>query len=424
MSIVVIDPIIESGKLIGIAVLDDGGFHLVDHHEGVEGAVCTNLRMYLHHVKDQFVYGLSQMTDEWSDHSSPDQTKERKETIRLKSVAQYAMKQTKFSGNVFDHMPRTFLERYAEARARALRSAAEKLQNSDLWNEYTQRWNFMRALHDVELNGICVDVRLVEAELRKTHSAPVSKFLRSIQGLQKNGFVTTLYNPLGGKTGRIKVESGFNSMGIPHEDPCRRTVISRFEKGSIWSFDFNAIDFRCIVKSVGGEIAEKYAGADDFHARTMQLVENSDRERVKKGTYVKIYGGSADIDDETDRRLDEIFEPVAKFRDRLWNECQRHGYIDLPHGKRLPIPDGAHPGMIVGLYAQSYSSSVFEEAFEGVHLFLKDMKSKIIIPVHDEIVIDMHPDDEDKAENIVEVMQASGFKVKSKKGKNYAEATE
>jgi DNA polymerase I-like protein with 3'-5' exonuclease and polymerase domains len=83
-----------------------------------------------------------------------------------------------------------------------------------------------------------------------------------------------------------------------------------------------------------------------------------------------------------------------------------------------------HAGKILGLYAQTYSSYVFERAFESVHFFLRNTKSCIIFPVHDELVIDMHPDDFELADKIRDIMQSSaggGWKIKVRKGKSYSE---
>jgi hypothetical protein len=302
--------------------------------------------------------------------------------------------------------------------------------------EYERRWEFIRALHEVELAGIKVDVEFATKSLQEASWSPADqRALRSIIQLNRNGFVTSLFNPLGGATGRVKTEGGFNSMGIPH--------------GLIFSFDFNAIDYRCIVNAIGGDFAKLYEGAQDFHQRTTQIVftnitpEIADtiRDAMKAMSYIHFYGGSAEsVAAKTGlpierirwvlQKMDERLGPIREFRESLLEEAKKHAWIKLPNGytSGATEADGSimHAGKILGRFAQSYSSTIFERAFVRVHEYLKTTKSHIIFPVHDELVIDMHADD---VKNLVpmgvqHLMQMDGFSVKHRSGKNYGEATD
>lgn len=139
------------------------------------------------------------------------------------------------------------------------------------YDEYASRWPFIRALRDSELSGIHVDVSFITATLAGDVDTVTHRTLCSMRDLQVGGLVSTFLNPIGGKTGRLRHEGGFNSLGIPH-GPARNAITSRYEGGKIVSLDFNAIDYRCIVKAIGGEVAKLYDGAADFHQRTASFI--------------------------------------------------------------------------------------------------------------------------------------------------------
>lgn len=302
--------------------------------------------------------------------------------------------------------------------------------------EIEERWKFILALRQMELAGVKVDLDVIERLLPDTGIADAGA-LRSMQGLQKNGFITTLLNPIGTKTGRLRHEGGFNCLGIPNSGGARKAIVSRHEGGLIYTFDFNAIDYRCIVRSIGGEFAKLYETAADFHERTASFlfkeVTPMRRKLLKAISYAYIYGGSEETIIETTglskelvklalTKLDESIRPIAEFREALNMQAHEDGFVEPPGGRKVYISSDDHAGKVLGLYAQTYSSYVFERAFEAVHFYLKPTKSCIIFPVHDELVVDMHPDDFGEAERVRDIMQGSaggGWKVKIKKGGSY-----
>ncbi len=302
-------------------------------------------------------------------------------------------------------------------------------------DDYGSRWPFIMRLREMESNSIRVDVPYIDEMLRGDPDPATAKVLRSLQGLNRDGYVTTLLNPMGAKTGRLRHEGGFNTLGIPH-GPARDAIIPRHKDGLIYTFDFNAIDYRCVVKAVGGEVARLYEGSDDFHGRTASFifkeVTPARRTNIKYLSYIYIYGGS----DETlvERTgwslenvrlvldlLDKKIQPIKEFRERLWMEGTKRGSIEIPGGRRVAVGPDDSPGKVLGLYAQSYSSWVFEQAFVRVADYLHWTKSAIIFAVHDELVIDAHPDDFASMQEVLRLMQQDGNVIKVKKGPTYGQ---
>ena len=354
-----------------------------------------------------------------------------------------AAKTAKMTGMpITEIIPADLLADWVKARVSAINRlylGSEVSSGSDgfLSAEVEERWKFILALRQTELAGIKVDTDKIEELLPSAKTADAGA-LRSMQGLQKNGFITTLLNPIGTKTGRLRHEGGFNVLGIPNGE-ARKAIVSRHEGGLIYTFDFNAIDYRCIVRSIGGEFAKSYEGTDDFHERTASFlfkeVSPLRRKLLKAISYAYIYGGSEETIVETTglskelvkialKKLDDYIRPIAEFREALFMQAQEDKFVEPPGGRKVYVSADDHPGKVLGLYAQTYSSYVFERAFEAVHYYLKGTKSCIIFSVHDELVVDMHPDDFGEAEKIRDIMQGSaggGWKVRIKKGRSYGE---
>lgn len=348
-------------------------------------------------------------------------------------------------GTHFDKtMSADFFNAYLKMRARNIYDLWQAYEHSREVEDWWRRLDFIKAVHDIELSGIRIDKDFVDSQLMKQQEPATAKALRSMQGLYKNGYVTALFNTAGTKTGRLRPEGGFGAMGVPH-GPARNAIVSRFTGGKIYSFDYNAIDYRSIVSAIGGQFAALYADSRDFHTRTAKFIfEDVDevrRDAMKAISYTSIYGGSADtlvsrtglsldVIKKVLNMLEEPLRPIAEFRENLWGQWQIQGYIDIPGVGRYEKKDEEemHPGKLLALFAQGYSAYVFERAFVQVHKFLREHArgSCIIFPVHDELVVDIHPVDEEAGLPMSIAVQmetgvADGFVVNYKSGKSYGD---
>lgn len=248
---------------------------------------------------------------------------------------------------------------------------------------------------------------------------------------------------IGGKTRRIGHKAGsFNTMNIPHGEK-RARVTSRFENGSVVSFDFNAIDYRCIVAAVP-KLREIYAGCDDFHNRTVELltgksvVTNDMRDVFKSLTYVYFYGGSVESCQKTTglsrqnvELLLSLFKSklsgVEELRDAFWNGSMP----ELPSDMERPeIELAEHAGARLAYFAQTCSSHAFKVAVVALCERLAESyaKSKLMFTVHDEVLVDCHPDElwlmhvlRTTMENAASECFGTKFAVKMKVGRSYGD---
>lgn len=355
--------------------------------------------------------------------------------VALKTAAAAKIDASKF--DVAAIAGSTLVSELIQARADAVFKLASSVTDSE-WLAHDALLPAARACLEVERAGVKVDLEL----LKERHDDPASadaKFLQALRTLHRRGFVEAILDPFGTRTGRFRVRHGFNCLGIPH-GRSRAAIVSRFEGGKIYCLDFNAIDYRCLVEAVDDPtLKEFYADCRDFHDRTAQMmfgtsVDKTLRKVVKYLTYVSLYGGSLEtvaaktglsLPNATQALevLDAKFTPIHEFRKLLALRARTSGRM-----RGMTITSDDHDGKILGLYAQSHSSDVFRDAFVAVVRHLRDMKSKVIFTVHDEVVVDAHPDEFEHVVLAGDVMETSHegvkYPVRVKSGRTYAEASD
>lgn len=345
-------------------------------------------------------------------------------------------------------VPRLLVCGLLTARLNATRRLYELRHRDDLGDYEHILWPYAKALMRIESNSIHVDKKYLNSIYNNANNKLTqseNNFIKSMLLKIDGDYIRTELNPCGGKTGRIRVSSGFNCMGIPHGQ-IRKSLTSRYNGGKICVLDFNAIDYRCIVQSVDDDDFRRlYAGADDFHTRTTELlfgknnVNDLRRKIIKAFTYVYAYGGSeSTLSAKTGLsiakvrsiiiRLNNILGPISLLKNKLCDDVRMNGYILRPDGMRIYAEMDDHPGKILGLFAQGFSSYVFTSALMAVEKIMQNRRSKIIFTVHDEIVIDLHREDNLLIPGVItHAMENSigkyEFKVKSRNGSNYSEAT-
>lgn len=307
------------------------------------------------------------------------------------------------------------------------------------------RQDFLDALRDMERRGIGVDL----ARAREGIGGEHGDFCRGILSSARDGRVYTQFDPFIGRTGRIKTAGGFSCMNIPHGFP--RSLIVPSPGNVLVTVDYNAIDYRCLVSACEDpKFTGLYRGYPDFHRRTASLmmgrgyddVSPEHRKIVKEMTYVCVYGGSLEtisrklgVDPAVARKLvtkmERILEPVIRLRQQLYEGYTVSGNVVQPSGRKLGIEPGAHPGKVLGIFAQGYSSWIFERALVTVTETLRGTRTFPVFPVHDELNIECPEDEVDQHAALVgwsmeepATFPSANLKVKIRKGKTYAETTD
>jgi hypothetical protein len=312
-----------------------------------------------------------------------------------------------------DSLLARFIVEYRSAMEKLYRLGTESMTRAN----YQELLQFARALHQIEKSGICVDVAAVQAG---DHP-----FFNRMRPRLNGNLITFKLTPFGGITRRIGAETNsFNPMGIPHGKP-REAIVSRFDGGLICAIDYNAMDFRSLIYLAANRnpkakrLIELYRGCDDFHARTAELVfmDSKERDKLKDMIYPVLYGSR-----NPDERLAAVLPELFELKIDLQQEAKCFEVVKLPpFSRKVTVTDSKDALALAG---QSYSAIIFEKALVRAVDAMKELRSKIIFTVHDEVVIDLHPDEKgiviDRLLPILEEPMAGlTYKVNVKIGENY-----
>ena len=236
------------------------------------------------------------------------------------------------------------------------------------------------------------------------------------------------------RTGRLSSDAP-NLHNIPVRTEAGRAFRRAFVPAAGFTLlvaDYNQIELRCIAHLAEdpGLIAAFEAG-DDVHtavaARTWEVdpedVTPELRSRAKMVAYglaygMEAYGLSQRLGipvDEASEILDGYFvafPAVREYMDRTVAEARDRGYTETLFGRRRRIPElsspnfnirqaGARQAMNAGI--QGLAADIFKVALVRLDRHLEDtgMASRLILQVHDEVILEVVPDEQEDVLRVV-----------------------
>ena len=281
-----------------------------------------------------------------------------------------------------------------------------------------------------------------------------------LDGLERqiadDGRVHTTFNQTQTATGRIS-SSEPNLQNIPIRTPEGRVIRSLFEAGEgydcLMSADYSQIELRILAHLSGDKrLIEAFQHDDDIHRRTAEEVfgDGNLRTRAKAINYGIVYGISdyglakqLDINrKEAADYIDQYFSNysgVKEYMNLLISEGRRLGYVETMYGRRRQLPglesknqNARHLAERQAMNSpiQGSAADIIKLAMLAVDRELKqgNYKSRILLQVHDELVLEMV---ESEIEAVTELVKRGmegvaqmkvPLKVDSKCGKTWAEA--
>jgi DNA polymerase-1 len=253
------------------------------------------------------------------------------------------------------------------------------------------------------------------------------------------------FNQTVARTGRLSSDAP-NLHNIPVRSETGRTFRKAFVPASgnaLLVADYNQIELRCIAHLAEdpGLIAAFTAG-EDIHTATASRVfhvEPSDvrpdqRAKAKMVSYGLAYGMEAYglgqrlgiPTDEAATILDAYFAAfpaVKSYMERTVDEARQRGYTETLFGRRRQIPElassnfrirqaGERQAMNAGI--QGLAADIFKVALVRLDHSLeeREMRSHIVLQVHDEIVLEVPEDERDTAKELTVDTMAGAFELR------------
>ncbi|ALX66959.1 DNA polymerase I [Microbacterium sp. XT11] len=247
--------------------------------------------------------------------------------------------------------------------------------------------------------------------------------------------IRTTYVQTGSQTGRLS-STDPNLQNIPVRTEESRRIRSAFQVGegyeSLLTADYSQIEMRIMAHLSGDEgLIEAFNSGEDLHrfvgARVFGVapadVTPAMRTKVKAMSYGLVYGLSAfglskqlRIEQaEAKQLMVEYFARFGAVRDYLRASVMKAkevGYTETIFGRRRPFPDLSSPNRVLRENAeraalnapiQGSAADIMKIALFHIHddLRAEGLRSRVLLQIHDELVVEVAPGEWDAAERIV-----------------------
>ena len=271
----------------------------------------------------------------------------------------------------------------------------------------------------------------------------------TVEGLLKcvddDGRIRTTFNQTIAATGRLS-STDPNLQNIPIRTEAGRRIREAFVVGegfqTLLTADYSQIEMRIMAHLSGDEaLIEAFASGADFHAATASRVfgvpeaevSHEQRAKIKAMNYGLAYGLSAyglsrqlTIEvGEAQALMDEYFTIFGGVRDYLRSvvdEARATGYTETILGRRRYLPDLTSDNrqrremaerMALNAPIQGSAADIVKVAMLRVDEALaeKGLMSRMLLQVHDELVLEVAPGERDVLEAVVRDQMAAAAEV-------------
>ena len=297
-------------------------------------------------------------------------------------------------------------------------------------------------------------------QISKLYSTYINAFLNLID--KNTNKIHTIFNQTITSTGRLS-SSEPNLQNIPTRSSegknIRKVFIPSHKDGCLISADYNQIELRLLASLSGDEILiNAYNNNEDIHTRTASEMFNIPKEEVTDNLRrdakainfgiiygISEYGLSQNIGisfKKANEYIKTYFARYPKVKDYMQANvdfCKQNGFVKTIFGRIRNIPEinsgnfalrsfGERASMNMPL--QGSAGDIIKLAMIKVFNTLNEqnLKSKLILQIHDELIIDTYPGEEDKVESILTSCMESIVNLPVKlvisinKGKNWYDA--
>ena len=278
----------------------------------------------------------------------------------------------------------------------------------------------------------------------------VSTYLDSfIQGIETwtrpSGLLHTNMNQCITATGRLSSSNPNFQIQPKRGFPVRKAVVSRFPDGIVVEADFSGLEFRVAGElSRDPQIIEDILTGKDIHKQTAAIINETDaknidkdqRQAAKAYTFAPLYGGMGAGEPQHIRNYFQeffkIYEGLGQYQKRLMDGVLKNGIVQTPSGRQYFWPNVrrlrngrvTNATQVVNYPVQGWATGdlVPLACIRALAKFRElNLRSKLILTVHDSICVDCHPDElEQVKEALTWSMQGVPEEVEKRWGYTFA----
>jgi DNA polymerase-1 len=252
-------------------------------------------------------------------------------------------------------------------------------------------------------------------------STYLDTFVDGIKTWTRNtGTLHTNFNQCITATGRLS-SSNINLQNMPKRGfPIRKAIVSRFKNGTIIEADYSGLELVVAGElSQDTQIIEDVKSGKDLHKQTaciinqcaVEDVTKSMRQSAKAFSFAPLYGGTGGGQKDHIKayftKFFNIYKGLKEYHRKLTNGVLENGIIQTPSGRQFYWPNAKRLGngritnhtQCVNYPVQSFATAdlVPLSCVRALRKFRElKLQSKIILTVHDSIVVDSHADEREQ----------------------------
>ncbi|WP_173471853.1 DNA polymerase I [Eubacterium ruminantium] len=267
----------------------------------------------------------------------------------------------------------------------------------------------------------------------------LSKLLSTyVEGLlsyvAEDGRIHSHFNQTVTATGRLSSTEP-NLQNIPMRSGIGRELRKSFvpKEGYIFvDADYSQIELKCMAHlSKDEKLIDAFVKGNDIHTMTAsevfgipaEMIDSDMRRKAKAVNFGIIYGISSfglgqDLDisrKEAQEYIDKYFQSYPKVKEYLDQEvssAKENGFVKTMFGRKRPIPELKSSNFMQRSFGervamnspiQGTAADIIKLAMIGVSKELKqrNLKSRLILQIHDELLIETHPDEIEAVKEIL-----------------------
>lgn len=253
---------------------------------------------------------------------------------------------------------------------------------------------------------------------------------------ERTGRIHTSFNQALAATGRLSSNNP-NLQNIPIRTKegrkVRKAFVPRDNDYILLAADYSQIELRLIAEISGDEtMMDAFQSGKDIHTSTAanvyevpyDEVSADQRRAAKTVNFSIIYGaGSTNLSQQLDiprkeasRLIDQYFkrfQGLKKYMDDTVQFARENGYVETLLGRRRYLRDiNSRNNMVrsgaeriaINTPIQGTAADMIKLAMVDIHRHIRDnqLKSKMILQVHDELVFDLHKDEAESFKKVIE----------------------
>lgn len=256
-------------------------------------------------------------------------------------------------------------------------------------------------------------------ELSDTNARIDKLYTEPLYNIECNGIQTdtglewTYYNIYTTTSRPSNRWGGINYSALNKDDGSRSRFISRFKKGKLIQFDYDAYHPRIISKLIGYEF-DNNISAYEYLADKMGI----SYKEAKDITFRQLYGGV-----QLEYMKVEYFKRVSHYIDKMWVEFNRRGYVETPILKRKlykTMFDDINANKLFNYILQATETEINLSVISDIFKFLSDKyNSKLVLYTYDSYLFDIDRSELHIITELNKIISKYGFLTKFEIGNNY-----